>query len=42
MRTEVINCLKQAQEDFITAKVNIDTERYYASVFLVNSALRKP
>jgi HEPN domain-containing protein len=41
MRAEVLNCLRQAQEDFITAKVNIDTERYYASVFFSQQCAEK-
>jgi len=41
MREEVINCWKQAQEDFITAKVNIETGRYYASVFFSQQCAEK-
>jgi HEPN domain-containing protein len=41
MREEVINCLKQSQEDFITAQVNIDTKRYYASVFFSQQCAEK-
>lgn len=41
MREEVKNCWKQAQEDKKTAEANIDTARYYASVFFSQQSAEK-
>jgi len=38
MRKEVRNCWRQAEEDLITARANIDVTRYYASVFFSQQA----
>lgn len=41
MREEVIYFIEQALEDFETARLNIDIQRYYASVFFSQQAGEK-
>lgn len=41
MRREAKDCLRQAEEDLITAQANIKIERYYASVFFSQQCAEK-
>lgn len=41
MRRETGDCLRQAEEDLITAKLNIEIKRYYASVFFSQQCAEK-
>jgi HEPN domain-containing protein len=41
MRREAKDSLRQAEEDLITAKLNIEIERYYASVFFSQQSAEK-
>jgi len=41
MRREAQDCLRQAEEDLITAEVNIKVERFYASVFFSQQCAEK-
>ncbi|MFN7182334.1 MAG: HEPN domain-containing protein, partial [Planctomycetota bacterium] len=41
MRKEAQDCLRQAEEDLLTAELNIKIERYYASVFFSQQCAEK-
>lgn len=41
MRKEIRDCWRQSEEDLETARVNIETKRYYASVFFSQQAAEK-